>query len=60
MERINFTEEQLTVIDNITNASYERGVFMGIILSLGSGAAVWFTAKIISTYGTWIRDVLIF
>lgn len=51
MQRINFTESQIEAVKYLTNASYERGIFMGVAYSIATVVGIAAAVKLTLVFG---------
>lgn len=51
MQRINFTESQIQAIEHLSNASYQRGIFMGVIYSIATVVGIAIAVKLTLIFG---------
>ncbi len=46
MSRINFTESQFEIVKHLNDASYQRGIFMGILYSVSTVVGIAAAVKL--------------
>lgn len=51
MQRINFTESQIQAIEHLSNASYQRGIFMGVVYSIATVVGIAIAVKLTLIFG---------
>lgn len=51
MQRINFTESQIQAIEHLSNASYQRGIFMGVVYSIATVVGIAIAVQLTLIFG---------